>query len=334
MATLITKKLGALSSCALGFGCMGLSEFYGTPLAKEQTLNLIREAIELGVTHFDTADMYGFGENERLLGEAVAPYQNEVMLATKCGIIRSKTDANARGIRNDRAYIVQSCEESLVRLGVEQIDLFYLHRLNPDTPLEESIGALADLVKQGKVRHIGLSEVDALTLERAHRIHPIAALQTEFSLWTRSIETNGILTTCQRLNIGLVAYSPLGRGFLTGAIKKLDDLAADDFRRTLPRFATGVLDKNIDLVTLLEQMAQQKNCTPAQLALAWVSAKGDFIVPIPGTKQLTRLQENMGALAVSIDASEMAYLDQISLEHAPKQPRYAAAAMSTYQLSE
>jgi len=334
MSVLAIRKLGSLSTSLLGYGCMGLSEFYGTPLPKEQTIAVIRAAFAAGVTHFDTADMYGCGENEQVLGEAIAPFRNAISIATKCGIVRSKTDANARGVRNDRAYILSSCDASLQRLNVSCLDLFYLHRLNPDTPLEESIGALAELVKQGKVRHIGLSEVNADTLERAHRIHPISAVQTEYSLWTRGIESNGVLVTAKRLGIGIVAYSPLGRGFLTGTIKNAEDLEPADFRRALPRFAASNIGDNVNLVTLLEQKAQEKQCTPAQLALAWVLAKGDFIVPIPGTKQIARLHENVGAAKVLLDNEDMAYLDVISQQHAPAQARYAEGAMKIYQLTD
>lgn len=334
MAELATRQLGALSTSLLGYGCMGLSEFYGQPLPKEQTLALIRAAVDAGVTHFDTADMYGFGDNEQLLGEALAPVRQSVTIATKCGIVRSKTDAHARGVRNDRAYILSACDASLQRLGVAEIDLFYLHRLNPETPLEESMGALAELVKQGKVRHIGLSEVDSITLERAHRLQPISALQTEYSLWTRGIEFNGVLATAQRLGIGVVAYSPLGRGFLTGTIKNTAALDPSDFRHALPRFTANGLDANNQLITLLEQKAAAKQCTAAQLALAWVLAKGDFIVPIPGTKQLTRLADNIAAAHVILTPDDMTYLDNISQQYAPAQARYAAAAMQTYQLTD
>ncbi len=333
IARLSERKLGNLTTSALGYGCMGLSEFYGTPLKKEEAVAIIRHAYEKRITHFDTADVYAYGDNEHVLGEAIKSFRDEVTIATKCGIIRHKEDPSARGVCNEPDYIIKACDESLQRLGLDYIDLFYLHRINPDTPIEISVGALATLVEQGKVRYIGLSEADAETIRRAHKIHPITAVQTEYSLWTRGIESNGVLDECKKLGIGIVAYSPLGRGFLTGSIKNSNKLEANDFRRSLPRFSNDHIETNFKLVDLLEEIAKQKACTPAQLALAWLLAKDEIIVPIPGTKNLDRLVENVKALDIHLNIEDIAYLDRISKENEPMQPRYTEAAMAAYNFS-
>jgi aryl-alcohol dehydrogenase-like predicted oxidoreductase len=329
-----TRKLGELTVSAIGYGCMGLSEFYGQPLPKAEGIAVIRNAYEKGITHFDTADIYAYGENEILVGEALKPFRDKITIATKCGIIRQKDDPLARGVNNNPDYIYKCCDESLERLSVDYIDLFYLHRLNPETPIEESVTALAKLVEQKKIRYIGLSEVDAETLKRAHKIHPITAVQTEFSLWTRSIENNAVLETCKNLGIGVVAYSPLGRGFLTGSFKSSTKFDALDFRQTLPRFSAENIDTNFKLVELLEKVAEEKSCTSAQLALAWVLTKDKSIVPIPGTKNPARIDENLKALEINLTSEDMDYLDSISKKYAPKQSRYAEAAMKAYKLSD
>jgi aryl-alcohol dehydrogenase-like predicted oxidoreductase len=333
IAKLPARKLGKLITSAIGYGCMGLSEFYGKPPVKEEAISIIRTAHEKGIRHFDTADVYAYGDNECVVGEAIRPFRQEVTIATKCGIIRRKDDPAARGVCNDPEYIFKACDESLKRLGLDYIDLFYLHRINPDIPIEISVGALAKLVEQGKIRYIGLSEVDSETIKRANSIHKITAVQTEYSLWTRGIENNGVLDTCKSLGIGIVAYSPLGRGFLTGSIKNTNELEVNDFRRTLPRFSDNNIGVNFKLVALLEQMAKEKNCTPAQLALAWVLSKDEIIVPIPGTKNPMRLVENLKALDINLTESDIIYLDRISKENAPMQPRYTEAAMKAYNLS-
>lgn len=332
--SLPTRKLGELTVSAIGYGCMGLSEFYGQPVSKEGGIGVIRNAYEKGITHFDTADMYAYGDNEILVGEALRPFRDKITIATKCGIIRRKDDPMARGVNNNPDYIFKCCDESLERLGVDYIDLFYLHRLNLETPIEESVAALAKLVEQKKIRYIGLSEVGAKTLKRAHKVHPITAVQTEFSLWTRSIENNDVLDTCKALGIGVVAYSPLGRGFLTGTFKSSTKFDALDFRQTLPRFASESIDTNFKLVELLEKMAEEKSCTSAQIALTWVLAKDKSIVPIPGTKNPARIAENLKALEINLSTEDMNYLDHISKEHAPKQSRYTEASMLAYNLAE
>ncbi|HEV2614589.1 MAG TPA: aldo/keto reductase [Gammaproteobacteria bacterium] len=332
--TLPTRHLGKLTTSALGYGCMGLSEFYGEPLPKEKAIGVIHTAYENGITLFDTADMYAYGENEKLVGEAIKPFRDKITLATKCGIIRRKEDPTARGIDNTPDYITKCCDESLKRLDIDIIDLFYIHRRNPETPIEVTVEALAKLVEQKKIRHIGLSEVDAETIKRAHKIHPITAIQSEYSLWTRTVEYNDVLETCKSLNIGFVPYSPLGRGFLTGAIKNPANLEKSDFRRTLPRFAEQNIDGNLKLVELIEVLAKQKNCTPAQLALAWLLAKEKFIVPLFGTKTPSRLIENLKATEINLTADDINYLNKISTEHAPHQSRYTDAAMKAYKLEE
>ena len=277
----------------MGLGCMGMSEFYGKR-DDEQSIRVIHRSIELGMDFLDTADMYGIGANEVLVGHAIRDRRDKVVLATKFGNVRG-ADGSFKGVNGTPQYVHSACEASLKRLGISVIDLYYQHRVDPKTPIEETVAAMADLVRQGKVRYLGLSEASAQTLRRATKIHPIAALQTEYSLWTRDIESE-ILPTCRELGIGFVPYSPLGRGFLTGQFKKPEDLPAGDRRAIFPRFQAENFQKNLDLVQKIEQLATRKNCKPSQLALSWVLAQGHDIVPIPGTKKLTYLEENAGAL--------------------------------------
>jgi len=320
------RKLGALDVGAIGLGCMGMSEFYGKGDDAE-SVAVIHRALELGVTLLDTSDMYGPHTNEILVGKAIKDRRDKVVLATKFGIQRGP-DPKDRSINGKPDYVRTACDASLKRLGVDHIDLYYQHRVDPSTPIEDTIGAMADLVKAGKVRYLGMSEAGPETLRRACKVHPITALQTEYSLWTRDPE-DGILAVCRELGIGFVAYSPLGRGFLTGQIKKFEDLAADDFRRYNPRFQGANFAKNLELVAHITKLADQKRCTAGQLALAWVMAQGDDIVPIPGTKRVKYLEENVGAEAIELTKQDLATIDELAPKGAAAGLRYPEAAMSS-----
>lgn len=310
---------------ALGLGCMGMSDFYG-PRDDEQSVATIHRAVDLGVTFFDTADMYGPHTNERLVGRALKPHRDRVLIATKFGIVRDLADPAKRTINGTPEYVRSSCDGSLQRLGVDTIDLYYQHRVDPDTPIEETVGAMAELVRAGKVRYLGLSEAGSETIRRAHKVHPIAALQSEYSLWSRDIEGD-IIETCRELGITLVPYSPLGRGFLTGAIRRFEDLAPDDFRRRAPRFQGANFAKNLELVDAVAAMAQAKGCTPAQLALAWVLAQGPEFVPIPGTRSIPRLEENLAAQDVTLDEADLTRLESIAPPEVVAGERYTPDGM-------
>jgi len=323
--TIPTRALGqGLEVSAQGLGCMGMSQIYG-PADETESLATIARALELGVTFLDTADVYGLGHNEELVGRAIAGRRDDVVLATKFGIVRRPEDNNFRAVNGRPDYVRSACDASLQRLGVNHIDLYYQHRADPNVPIEDTIGAMAELVDAGKVRHLGLSEAATDTIRRAHAVHPISALQSEWSLWSRDIEGE-VLPTARELGIGIVPYSPLGRGLLTGQISSADDLSRGDFRRGTPRFEGENLTRNLEVVERVRTIATEKGVTPGQLALAWVQAQGDDVAPIPGTKRRTYLEENVAALNAQLTADDIAELEAVASTGAVSGARYADMA--------
>ena len=325
-----TRELGrsGLNVSAIGLGCMGISQSYGTPLSKEDGVKLIRDAFERGVTFFDTAEVYGPFENEEVVGEALGPFRDQVVIATKFGFDIDPQARSIRGVNSRPEHVREAVEGSLKRLGVETIDLLYQHRVDPNVPIEDVAGTVRDLITEGKVKHFGMSEPGVQTLRRAHAVQPVTAVQNEYSLWWREVESNGILEACDELGIGFVPYSPLGRGFLTGAITNATQLGDGDFRKTSPRFSPEAIDKNLAFVDLLKRVAGEKGATPAQLALAWLLAQRPYIAPIPGTTKLHRLEENIGTESIELTRADLDQINEGASQIQPEGERYAPAQMA------